>query len=122
MSQYRISNATRADIVDILRLSQTQFGDQARQRYQVLILAALKAIASRPYRVGSNERNELAPGLRSYHLIYSRQQTKHAHGTVKNPRHIVFYRVASDDVIEVVRLLHDAMDAQLHLPSDQSLT
>jgi len=37
---------------------------------------------------------------------------------VKNPRHIVFYRVASDDVIDVVRLLHDAMDVQLHLPND----
>ena len=60
----------------------------------------------------------LLPGLRSYHLIYSRQHAKHPHGMVKNPRHIVFYRVASDDVIDVVRLLHDAMDVQLHLPND----
>ena len=118
MSQYRISNAARADIVDILRLSQAQFGDQARQRYQALILAALQALASTPYRIGSHDLDELAPSLRSYHLIYSRQQAKHPHGTVKNPRHIVFYRVANDDVIEVVRLLHDAMEVQLHLPND----
>lgn len=116
MSQYRISNAARADIVDILRLS--QFCDQARQRYQALILAALQAIAGAPYRVGSPDRDELAPGLRSYHLIYSRQQAKHPHGTVKSPRHIVFYRVADGDVIEVIRLLHDAMEVQLHLPND----
>ena len=77
MPQYRISNAARADIVDILRLSQTQFGDQARQRYQALILAALQALADMPYRIGSHDRDELAPGLRSYHLIYSRQQAKH---------------------------------------------
>ncbi|MEO4017144.1 type II toxin-antitoxin system RelE/ParE family toxin [Pseudomonas rossensis] len=118
MPLFRISNAARADIVDILRLSQTQFGDQARQRHQALILAALQAIAGTPYRIGSQDRDELAPGLRSYHLIYSRQQAKHPHGTVKNPRHIVFYRVANDDVIEVVRLLHDAMEVQLHLPND----
>ncbi|MEE4675257.1 type II toxin-antitoxin system RelE/ParE family toxin [Pseudomonas viridiflava] len=117
MPQYRISNPARADIVDILRLSQTQFGDQARQRYQALILAALQAIAGTPYRI-SHERDELAPGLRSYHLVYSRQQAKHPHGTVKSPRHVVFYRVANDEVIEVVRLLHDAMDVQLHLPND----
>ncbi|MBN3862180.1 type II toxin-antitoxin system RelE/ParE family toxin [Pseudomonas frederiksbergensis] len=113
----RISNAARADIVDIvdiLRLSQTQFGDQARQRYQALILAALQAIADTP----SHDRDELAPGLRSYHLIYSRQQAKHPPGTVKSSRYIVFYRVANDDVIEVVRLLHDAMEVQLHLPND----
>ena len=118
MSQYRISDAARTDIIDILRRSQTQFGDQARQRYQALILAALQAIASTPYRIGSHERNELAPGLRSYHLVYSRQQAKHPHGTVKSPRDVVFYRVANDEVIEVVRLLHDAMDVQLHLPDD----
>jgi hypothetical protein len=48
MPQYRISNPARADIVDILRLSQTQFGDQARQRYQTLILAALQVLADTP--------------------------------------------------------------------------
>lgn len=118
MPQYRISNAARADIVDILRLSQTQFGDQARQRHQALILAALQALADTPYRIGSHDRDELAPGLCSYHLIYSRQQAKQTHGMVKSPRHIVFYRVASDDVIEVVRLLHEAMEVQLHLHND----
>jgi toxin ParE1/3/4 len=118
MPQYRISSAARADVLDILRLSQTQFGDQARQRYQTLILAALQVLADTPFRIGSHDRDELAPGLRSYHLIYSRQQAKHTHGTVKSPRHIVFYRVANDDVIEVVTFLHDAMELELHLPND----
>lgn len=118
MPQYRISNAARADIVDILRRSQTQFGDQARQRYQALILTALQDLASTPYRIGSYDRGEVAPGLRSYHLTYSREQAKHTHGTVKSPRHIVFYRMANDDLIEVVRLLHDTMEVQLHLPDD----
>ncbi|SEI54569.1 type II toxin-antitoxin system RelE/ParE family toxin [Pseudomonas sp. NFACC07-1] len=118
MPQYRISNAARTDIVDILRLSQAQFGDQARRRYQVLILAALQALADTPYRVGSHDRDELAPGLRSYHLIYSRQQSKQTHGVVKIPRHIVFYRVGDGDVIEIIRLLYDAMELQLHLPND----
>ncbi|MEX5538842.1 type II toxin-antitoxin system RelE/ParE family toxin, partial [Pseudomonas syringae] len=50
--------------------------------------------------------------------IYSRLQAKHTHGTLKSPRDIVIYRVATDDVIEVVRLLHVAMEVQLHLPND----
>lgn len=74
MLQYRISNPARADIVEILRFSQTRFGDQARQRYQALILAALRALADSPYCLGSHDRDELAPGLRSYHITYSRQQ------------------------------------------------
>ena len=74
-----------------------------------MILTALQDIASRPYRIGSNDRDEIAPGLRSYHLIYSCQRAKQTNETAKGPRHIVFYRVGNDEVIEVVRLLHDAM-------------
>lgn len=54
MLQYRVSNPARADIgdiVDILRLSQTQFGDQAHLRYQALILTALQALAERLIRI-----------------------------------------------------------------------
>ena len=78
----------------------------------------MQALADTPYRIGSHDRDELAPSLHSYHLIYSRQQAKLLHGVVKSPRHIVFYRVGDDDVIEIVRLLHDAMEVQLHLPND----
>ncbi|RON45166.1 type II toxin-antitoxin system RelE/ParE family toxin [Pseudomonas frederiksbergensis] len=114
MPQYRITNAARADIVDILRFYRTQFGDQA----QALILSTLQSIAGTPYRTGCHDRDELVPDLRSYHHVYSRQQAKHPHGMVKSPRHIVFYRVANDDVIEVVKLLHDAMEVSSHLPTE----
>ncbi|WP_341520930.1 type II toxin-antitoxin system RelE/ParE family toxin [Pseudomonas sp. G.S.17] len=118
MSQYRISNAARTDIVDILRASQAQFGDAARHRYQILILTALQEIAALPQRIGTAGRDDIAPGLRSYHLTHSRQNARQSRSYVKKPRHIVFYRV-DDDVIDVVRLLHDAMDVQLHFPEEQ---
>lgn len=51
MLQYRVSNPARADIGDILRLSQTRFGDQARLRYQALILTALQALTERLIRI-----------------------------------------------------------------------
>ncbi|WP_318025350.1 hypothetical protein [Pseudomonas fluorescens] len=41
------------------------------------------------------------PSQRSPRLFTPAGQTNQ--GTVKNPRHIVFYRGANDDVIEVVR-------------------
>ncbi len=119
MSQYRISNAARTDIVDILRSSQLQFGGAARHRYQALILTALQEIAALPQRIGTAGRDDIAPGLRSYHLTHSRQSARQSRAYVKKPRHIVFYRVLTGDVIEVVRLLHDAMDVQLHFPEEQ---
>jgi len=44
-------------------LSLMQFGDQAHQHYQALILAALQAIAGIPYRIGSHDHDELAPAF-----------------------------------------------------------
>lgn len=118
MPRYRISTPARPDIVPVLRHPHTQLGDQARRRYQALILAALRALADTPHRIGSHERDELAPGLRSYHLIYSRQLARQTDETVKSSCHIVFYRVANDGVLEVVRLLHYAMEVQSYLPHD----
>ncbi|HCE9344405.1 type II toxin-antitoxin system RelE/ParE family toxin, partial [Pseudomonas aeruginosa] len=37
-------------------------------------------------------------------------------GKVVRPRHFVFYRVATDQVLEVVRVLHDSMDLDQYLP------
>ena len=111
MAKYRISHDAQADIVDILRFTHNRFGDAARRRYQALIGAALEAVATDPQQVGSISREELGAGLRSIHLVYCRSMPK-----VVRPRHFVFYRVATDQVLEVVRVLHDSMDLDQHLP------
>lgn len=118
MAQYRISAPAQSDIVDILRYSQTQFGAAARQRYQQLIIVALEGIAASPHRIGSSFRDEIAPGLRSIPLFHLRNHPVTPADIVQKPRHIIFYRLADDEVIEVVRLLHDAMEVKLHLPED----
>ncbi|WP_296180317.1 type II toxin-antitoxin system RelE/ParE family toxin [Pseudomonas sp. UBA1879] len=114
--RYRISQAALSDITDILRHSQVQFGTEARLRYQTLLQTAMEDVARTPSRIGSSMRDEIAPGLRSFHLTYSRKRASGAQRLVQNPRHILFYRIADDQVIEVVRILHDAMEARLHLP------
>lgn len=116
MVQYRISVPAQTDIVDILRHSQAQFGTAARQRYQRLILTALEGLAVAPHRIGSSFRDDIAPNLKSIHLHYWRKHSATTHGVVLKPRHIIFYRLADDNFIEVVRILHDAMESRLHLP------
>ena len=112
MAQYRISQDARADIVDILRHSQVKFGLAARRRYQGLILATLDAIAKQPDRIGSYEQDQIGPGLRSLHLVhcYSSSPATRA----QRPRHVVLYRLGVDTIVEIVRLLHDAMEIQHH--------
>ncbi len=117
MAKYRISHDAQADIVDILRFTHNRFGDAARRRYQALIGAALEAVATDPQQVGSISREELGAGLRSIHLVYCRSMPNV--GKVVRPRHFVFFRVATDQVLEVVRVLHDSMDLDQHLPRNR---
>ncbi|HCE9668783.1 type II toxin-antitoxin system RelE/ParE family toxin [Pseudomonas aeruginosa] len=114
MAKYRISHDAQADIVDILRFTHNRFGDAARRRYQALIGAALDAVAADPMRLGSLSREEEGPGLRSIHLVYCRSMPNV--GKDVRPRHFVLYRLATDQVLEVVRVLHDSMDLDQHLP------
>ncbi|MCL8061241.1 type II toxin-antitoxin system RelE/ParE family toxin [Pseudomonas aeruginosa] len=114
MAKYRISHDAQADIVDILRFTHNRFGDAARRRYQALIGAALEAVATDPQQVGSISREELGAGLRSIHLVYCRSMPNV--GKVARPRHSVLYRVAADQVLEVVRVLPDSLGMDRHRP------
>lgn len=118
MTQYRISDSALSDITDILKHSEIQFGTAARVRYQELLRTAIEDLADVQNRVASCLRDEVALGLRSFHLIHSRKRAASAKGMVQRPRHVIFYRLADDQVIEIVRILHDAMEAKLHLPQD----
>jgi toxin ParE1/3/4 len=56
------------------------------------------------------------PGLRSFHLQYSRAKAHKAKSTkVRRPAHIVYNRAISPDLIEIVRVFHERMDPSRHL-------
>lgn len=114
MVQYRLTASAQSDIVDILVWSQERFGEVARKRYEALIVAALRDIATRPDRPGSVERPELGSAVRSWHLRLSRERVSDEIGVVRHPRHFLIYRLQSD-VIVVGRVLHDAMELARHL-------
>jgi toxin ParE1/3/4 len=113
MARYRLSNAAQADIVEILAWTEEHFGDAARQRYESLLVSALRDI-SQPNPVGSIERPELGEGVRSWHLRLSRGRASAPSDIVRRPRHFLVYRVEKDLVV-VARVLHDAMELARHL-------
>ena len=59
-------------------------------------------------RISRQAWNELQAGVRSRHIS---QRGRHA-------RHLFFYRVGPDEVVEIIRFLHDAMDFVQYLPGD----
>ncbi len=114
MTRYRLSEAAQADLIDILAWIHAHFGDIARQRYESLIVAALRDIASQPDRVGSLERPELGKEVCSWHLCLSRERARTDAGIVRHPRHFLIYRTENDMTV-IGRVLHDAMELARHL-------
>jgi toxin ParE1/3/4 len=73
MARYRLAAAAQTDLVDILAWTQGRFGEAARRRYEVLVVAALRDISTKPDRAGSIARPEIGEGVRSWHLRLSRE-------------------------------------------------
>lgn len=119
MFRYRLSEAAQGDGLGILAWTHERFGETARLRYESLIVAALRDVASQPDRPGSLARPELGAGVRSWHLRLSREHMKPGVGIVHRPRHFLVYRLQPGLVI-VGRVLHDAMELARHLGPDAS--
>lgn len=111
MAHYRLTRAAQADISSILAWSHEQFGEEARKRYEVLVVAAIRDAAQADGR-GRRSRPELGDGVFSWHLANSRAST--VAGRVGRPRHFLICR-RDGDMLVVGRVLHDAMDLKRHI-------
>jgi toxin ParE1/3/4 len=121
MLRIRLTLPARRDIADLLDWSAEHFGPAGRRRYEALLETALRDIAADPARTGSREETQLGPGLRIYHLRLSRDRAKAKFGIVRSPRHILLYRSQpKENVVSVLRVLHDAMDLVRHFRTESS--
>ncbi|MGI4826879.1 MAG: type II toxin-antitoxin system RelE/ParE family toxin [Janthinobacterium lividum] len=110
-----LAGPARRDIAAIDRYTLRTFGEAAADRYDILIRQALRDIQEDPDRPGARARpGALNPTFRLYHLSSSRDRVSGQ--PVKEPRHFIVYRQRPDDVIEVLRVLHDSRDLARHLP------
>lgn len=119
MLGYRLSDSAQADVISVLAWTHEQFGETARLRYESLIVAALRDVATQPDRPGSILRPELGAGVRSWHLRLSRHHAAAGAGAVRRPRHFLVYRFETD-LLVVGRVLHDAMELAQNLDPEAS--
>ncbi|MBT9369194.1 type II toxin-antitoxin system RelE/ParE family toxin [Rhizobium sp. CSW-27] len=118
MAEIRLSFAAINDIRDILAKSREDFGPEATQRYERLIVTALQDLAADSRRAGATLRPDIAPDVLSYHLRYSRERARIESGIVRRPRHLILFRQIRSDLIGIGRVLHDTMELSRHLPPD----
>jgi len=106
----RLGDEAQADFARILKYTADSFGRKQAAVYKTTLTAALAALHDGPEIRGSVARDEIRPGLRTLHVARRGRRG----------RHFVMFRVVSDpaggELIEVVRILHDAMDFAQHIP------
>ncbi len=106
----RLTAAAEADFHNILRWTVERFGEAQARVYATTLTDALEALIAGPTVAGAKARDEIAKGLFTLHV--ARQGRK--------GRHFAMFRIGRDGgrrVIEVLRLLHDAMDLARQVPS-----
>ena len=120
MARYRLSPLAEADLAHILATSRRNWGVAGRRRYLAILAAAIRTVAAEPEGPATREREELRSGIRSFHLRYARAEDSEV--KVSRPVHVLYYRVATPGLIEIVRVLHERMEPSRHLrevPEDE---
>lgn len=92
MGQYKLTNKAVNDLTEIWNYTFDKWSENQADIYYHMLLENCKEIASNP-------------GLgKSY------DQVMESLSGFKAGRHIIFYRKLEDNVIEIIRILHEQMD------------
>ncbi|MEG3146268.1 type II toxin-antitoxin system RelE/ParE family toxin [Sphingomonas sp. RT2P30] len=102
--QVRLTAAAERDYQSILSWTAEQFGEAQARNYAAILTAAILALSDGPDVLTAKPRDDIAPGLRILHAARFGRRA----------RHMLLYRVGSDTAIDVLRILHDAMDVERH--------
>jgi toxin ParE1/3/4 len=115
--QIHIAKAAQDDIEQILEWTVHAFGTVGLKRYETLIRAALSDLSTNPSRIGVRIRGDIGADICTYHLASSPRRASTSGKQVAKPRHLIVFRIKGE-VVQVARLLHDAMDFAQHAPED----
>lgn len=103
-----LTEEAKRDLASILGWTGREFGAEQSRRYRATITATVADLAEGPSVRGSRDRGDLMPGLRALHVARKGRRG----------RHMLLYRIVGEQAIEVLRILHDAMDPARHLPDE----
>ena len=109
----RTGAAANGDFKSIVRWTAAKFGPAQARAYSQNIDAALQDLRAGPDIIGSKALGDFAPGVYTLHVARKGRAG----------RHFVVFRAYSsqgENVIDVLRLLHDSMDLARHLPPSKT--
>ena len=98
MVKFVLSERAKSDLVDIWRYTLENWSEEQAIRYYNKLMDGCEYIASTPYTSG-RDYEEVRPGLRG----------------MLCGKHIIFYRIISEEKVRIVRIFHGKMDFPKHL-------
>lgn len=104
-----LSTAAERDFQNIVAWTLEQFGPAQAVTYADTLSHALEVLTEGPTVAGVRDRHDILPGLMTLHVA----------SQGRKGRHFVLFRVVGQSDtphIEVLRVLHDAMDLSRHIP------
>lgn len=105
----RLSEAAENDFNEIIVWTAEHFGIDQAHVYRDVILDALRALQAGPPLIGTRNLSGLPQELKALHVARKG----------KRGRHFIVFDDSIDGRIQALRILHDSMDIQSHVPSDQ---
>ncbi|HKV15023.1 MAG TPA: type II toxin-antitoxin system RelE/ParE family toxin [Reyranella sp.] len=103
----RLGAAAELDFANVLKWTTENFGARQSRAYRDALVRAIAELADGPDLPGAKTRDEIMPGLRTLHIA--------RHG--RRGSHFLMYRSTPERTIEIIRILHEGMDLQRHIPS-----
>lgn len=100
MSSFRVRESAENDLFEIGLESREKWGDAQIERYIGLLVRAFHLLADMP-ELGK-ACDDIRPGWRR----------------LPEGSHVIFYRIAEDGVVDIIRVLHSRMDPELHLDQE----
>jgi toxin ParE1/3/4 len=107
----RLSSSAEADFRELLHWTLIHFGQAQARVYAGTVAAALKDLRAGPTIPGTRQRSDIGRGILTLHVARNGRKG----------RHFVMFRASEskdEKFIDVLRILHDAMDLRRHLPPD----
>ena len=104
----RLTGVSEADIRDIVLWTANRFGEVQARVYADTLSRAMQVLAEGPTVPGARRRDDIADGVMALHVARDGRKG----------RHVLVYRVgvpSDPPVIDVLRVLHDAMDLRRHV-------
>jgi len=105
----RLTRAAEDDFQQIIHWPAANFGRRQAGTYARTLAMPVEGLRGGPKVAGARPREEIGPGIHTLHVARRGRRGRHF---------VVFRTSRAEHFIDVLRLLHDGMDLQQHLPPE----